>query len=120
VLDREPTGSERQIHPRIATLQVERSYGASRTDPHGDAGRWLAQALLRLNGEYPIRLRTLGGSIPISPFVETLGIPAVTVPTVNAANNQHSPNENLRLGDFVHGIATMVAVLVEPRPAAEP
>ena len=69
---------------------------------------------MRLFGEEPIRIRTSGGSIPISPFVETLGIPAVTVPTVNPDNNQHSPNENLRLADFVRGIEIMLAVLTEP------
>ena len=50
-------------------------------------------------------------TIPIAPIVETLGIPAATVPTVNIDNNQHSPNENLRLGNFLEGIAILVAVL---------
>ena len=55
-----------------------------------------------------------GGSIPISPFVNTLDIPAVTVPTVNRDNNQHSPNENIRLGDYRNGIKTILAILTEP------
>ena len=59
-------------------------------------------------------IRTSGGSIPISPFVNTLGIPAVTVPTVNRDNNQHSPNENLRLGNYREGIQTMIAILNQP------
>jgi hypothetical protein len=42
------------------------------------------------------------------------GLPAVTVPTVNPDNNQHSPNENLRVGHFVEGIAIIVAVLQQP------
>ena len=59
----------------------------------------------------PILIRTSGGSVPISPFVETLGIPAAKVPTVNMDNNQHSPNENIRLGNFIEGIAIVMAVL---------
>ena len=55
-----------------------------------------------------------GGSIPISPFVNTLDIPAVTVPTVNRDNNQHSPNENIRLGDYRDGIKTILSILTEP------
>ena len=55
-----------------------------------------------------------GGSIPISPFVTTLGVPAVTVPAVNSDNNQHSPNENLRVGNYVDGIKTYLAILTEP------
>ena len=32
-----------------------------------------------------------------------LNIPAITVPTVNRDNNQHSPNENIRLGNTEKG-----------------
>ena len=71
-----------------------------------------------LYGEEPILIRTSGGSIPISPFVETLGVPAASVPTVNIDNNQHSPNENLRVGNFLEGIAMMLAVLSrDPDPS---
>jgi acetylornithine deacetylase/succinyl-diaminopimelate desuccinylase-like protein len=55
-----------------------------------------------------------GGSIPITPFITTLGVPAVTVPTVNADNNQHSPNENIRVGNYIDGIRTFLAILTEP------
>ena len=67
--------------------------------------------MVRLNGEDPIMIRTGGGSIPISPFATTLGIPAVIVPTVNPDNNQHSPNENLRFGNFVEGVVMLMSVL---------
>jgi acetylornithine deacetylase/succinyl-diaminopimelate desuccinylase-like protein len=64
-------------------------------------------------GKDPIQIRTMGGSIPISPFVITLGLPAVGVPTVNPDNNQHSPNENIRLGNYIDGIKTITAILME-------
>ena len=64
-------------------------------------------------GKEPIRLRTSGGSIPISPFVITLGIPAVMVPMVNADNNQHAENENLRVGNYVDGVKAYLAILLE-------
>jgi acetylornithine deacetylase/succinyl-diaminopimelate desuccinylase-like protein len=44
----------------------------------------------------------------------TLGIPAVAVPTVNPDNNQHSPNENIRLENYIDGIKTIAAILTEP------
>jgi acetylornithine deacetylase/succinyl-diaminopimelate desuccinylase-like protein len=112
--DGEPTEEERLRHPRLATFRGGVSYAAFRTDFDSEPGRWLTRALTRLHGAEPVRIRTSGGSIPISPFVETLGIPAVTVPTVNPDNNQHSPNENLRVGNFVDGIGVMIAVLTEP------
>ena len=64
-----------------------------------------------LFGEEPILIRSMGGSIPIAPIIDALGVPAATVPTVNIDNNQHSPNENLRLGNFVEGIAILMSVL---------
>lgn len=120
LLDRAPTPAERAAHPRLATLTYHRSYGAFRTAFDSEPGRWLTGAFVHLFGTDPIRIRTSGGSIPISPFVETLGIPAVTVPTVNPDNNQHSPNENLRVGDFVQGIRIILAVLQQPMARAAP
>ena len=113
VIDGEPTENERLTRAKIASLQSSVSYAAFRTDFDSEPGRWLSRAFERLYGKEPIKIRTSGGSIPISPFVETLGVPAVGIPTVNGDNNQHSPNENLRVGNFIEGIKIMVAVLAE-------
>ena len=115
VLDREPTKEERLSHDKIATYTYEVSYQSFRTDVNAEIGVWLGKALLRAFGEAPIRVRMSGGSIPISPFVNSLNIPAVAVPTVNRDNNQHSPNENLRLGNYRDGIKTILAILTEKR-----
>ncbi|TAI49204.1 M20/M25/M40 family metallo-hydrolase [Flagellimonas allohymeniacidonis] len=113
VLEREPSKDERLKHEKIATFTHEISYQSFRTDFDSEVGLWLRSALKRAFNEDPIMIRMSGGSIPISPFVTTLGIPAVTVPTVNRDNNQHSPNENLRLGNYREGIKTMIAILSE-------
>jgi acetylornithine deacetylase/succinyl-diaminopimelate desuccinylase-like protein len=113
LIDREPTDEERRTHTHIASFRSEISYGAFRTDFDSEPGRWLSMALANLYGQEPIRIRTSGGSIPISPFVNTLGVPAVSVPTVNPDNNQHSPNENIRLGNFADGIAVCLAILAQ-------
>jgi acetylornithine deacetylase/succinyl-diaminopimelate desuccinylase-like protein len=111
---RAPTDEERARYPRIARFDGSSSYLAFRTEFDSEPGRWLRRAMVRRFGREPVMLRTAGGSIPISPFVTTLGVPAVSVGTVNPDNNQHSPNENLRVGDFVRGIATILSVLTEP------
>lgn len=116
VLDRPPTDAERSTHPRVISFTSDISYPAFRTDFDSEPGRWLSRALDRLYGEEPIKIRTSGGSIPIAPFVNTLNVPAVSVPTVNPDNNQHSPNENIRLGTFLEGIRVILAVLAEPVP----
>ncbi len=113
LIEGEPTEAERLRYPRVATFTSNVSYAAFRTEFDSEPGRWLSGAFEHLYGDEPIKIRTSGGSIPISPFVQTLNIPAVIVPTVNGDNNQHSPNENLRVGNFVEGIKIMLAVLGE-------
>ena len=114
VSGRDPTDEERARHGRLIRFDSSVSYLAFRTDFDSEAGRWLVTAYERLFGERPIMIRTGGGSIPISPFVTTLGVPAVQVGTVNPDNNQHSPNENLRVFDFLRGIRIIAAVLSQP------
>ncbi|GAB5413552.1 MAG: M20/M25/M40 family metallo-hydrolase [Congregibacter sp.] len=114
VMDTEPDKKTRMAHEKVATLTYEYSYQSFRTDFDSKVGRWLRNALERTFEETPVMHRMSGGSIPISPFVTSLGVPAVTVPTVNRDNNQHSPNENLRLGNYREGIQTMIGVLTEP------
>ncbi len=111
VIDREPTEQERQTRAGIVRMVSDFSYAAYRSGFDEAAGRLARRGLTHLYGEEPILIRTSGGSIPISPFVDTLGIPAASVPTVNIDNNQHSPNENLRIGNFKEGIAMLVSVL---------
>ena len=114
VIDREPTAEERIGNPKVATFTHKISYQSFRTDMETKVGKWLRRAIIKGFKADPIRIRMSGGSIPISPFVNTLDIPAVTVPTVNRDNNQHSPNENIRLGDYRNGIKTILAILTEP------
>jgi acetylornithine deacetylase/succinyl-diaminopimelate desuccinylase-like protein len=111
VIDHEPTADERLNHSDIVTFTYEFSYSAYRSDMDAAAGRLARAGMRHLYGEEPILIRTSGGSVPISPFVETLGVPAAKVPTVNIDNNQHSPNENIRLGNFIEGIAILMSVL---------
>ncbi|MEM6807048.1 MAG: M20/M25/M40 family metallo-hydrolase [Bacteroidota bacterium] len=111
--DRGPTDEERQTYGRIASFTFEHSYAAFRTPVSSPYAAWLSSALDRAHGKQIVKKPTSGGSIPISPFVVNLGLPAITVPTVNKDNNQHSPNENLRLGNFIDGIKTYLSVLTE-------
>ena len=113
VIDRKPTSRERAIHDRICQFNSSTSYLAFRTDFDSDVGLWLDRALVKAFGKTPVKQRTSGGSIPISPFVNELGIPAVTCPTVQRDNNQHSPNENIRIGNYVKGIKTIYSILTE-------
>lgn len=113
LIEGEPTEEVRMTYDKIARFNAEVSYGAFRTDFNTDIGEWLRKGMRSAFGKDPIQIRTAGGSIPISPFVITLDIPAVAVPTVNPDNNQHSPNENIRLGNYIDGIKTIAAILMQ-------
>jgi len=113
LVDEAPTEVERMTHDKIARFNSKIFYGAFRTDFNTEIGAWLRKGMNKAFGKDPIQIRTMGGSIPISPFVITLDIPAVSVPTVNPDNNQHSPNENIRLGNYIDGIKTITAILMQ-------
>ncbi len=113
IIESVPTEEERMKYPKIIRFNYNIAYDAFRTDFDTEIGQWLRKAMIRAFGATPIQIRTGGGSIPISPFVNTLNIPAVIVPTVNKDNNQHSPNENIRLGNYIDGIKTITAILTQ-------
>ena len=113
LIEGEPTEEERLTYKKLARFNSKVSYGAFRTEFNTEVGEWLRKGMQYAFGENPIQIRTMGGSIPISPFVITLGIPAVGVPTVNPDKNQHSPNENIRLGNYIDGIKTITAILMQ-------
>ena len=95
LVEDEPNEEERMTHDKIACFKSEVSYGAFRTEFDTEVGAWLRRGMKSAFGKDPIQIRTAGGSIPISPFVITLGLPAVAVPTVNPDNNQSNPLRNL-------------------------
>ena len=111
VLDHEPSKQERMKYDKIVKFNSTVSYPAFRTDIDSDLGNWLSETLTRTFGVEPVLRRTSGGSVPISPFVNVLNIPAVGVPTVNKDNNQHSPNENIKLINYIKGIESFVGIL---------
>jgi len=107
-----PDDGTRAKYDRLAQLTVVGPILNAFRTPTGDPqARALVAAVTRAFGRPPVQLRTLGGTVPIAPFIEALGFPAMLVPTVNFDNNQHEENENLRLGTFFDSIVTIAAVL---------
>ena len=47
-------------------------------------------------------------------FTDALKVPTIGMPVVNYDNNQHGPNENLRLGQFFDAIRDLQAILTMP------
>ena len=113
LVDADPTDDIRAKHARIARIEAAPATAAFRTSPLDPQARRTVEAFGRFFDEEPVRLRTLGGTVPIAPFIEALGFPAVLVPTVNFDNNQHEENENVRIGHLFRSIEIMAALIAE-------
>ena len=112
LVEGEPTAADRAQYGKLARLSLNGPIiNAFRTPASDPQARALVASVEAAFGRAPVRLRTLGGTVPIAPFIEALGFPALIVPIVNFDNNQHEENENLRLGAFFDGIVTIAAVL---------
>jgi acetylornithine deacetylase/succinyl-diaminopimelate desuccinylase-like protein len=61
-------------------------------------------------GHEPVRLPTMGGSVPIHLFQHPGNTPAIILPIANHDNNQHAANENLRLQNLWDGIEIFAAL----------
>jgi acetylornithine deacetylase/succinyl-diaminopimelate desuccinylase-like protein len=110
LVDGEPDDELRARHDRIARIAWRAPTEAFRTPASDPGARLVVAALTRMAGAPPVQLRTLGGTVPIAPFIEGLGFPALIVPTVNFDNNQHEENENLRLGNLFAAIGIAAAI----------
>lgn len=112
--DRDPTDEERRRYPLLARMSANAGSRAARVPMEGRLSAVVTEALT-VDGTPPVRLPTLGGSLPFSELSEGLGIPTVGVSLVNHDNNQHGPNENLRLGNLWQSIELLSRILVMPR-----
>ncbi len=104
VIDRDPTDEERLEHTKIATFIASPKVNAFRTDPEAAFGKTIRANLTETFGEAPISIRLMGGTVPIVPLINALDVPTIIVPMVNMDNNQHNPNENIRIGNMRQGI----------------
>jgi acetylornithine deacetylase/succinyl-diaminopimelate desuccinylase-like protein len=112
VIDREPTAQERLAHPLIATMVAKPgSYGAARTPMDDPFARAIAAAVRSSSDQSIVELPISGGSLPLSVISEALGTRSIVVGIANYDNNQHSANENLRLGSLWDGIDLYGALL---------
>lgn len=111
LFDHVPSKEERMAHDKVVTVTEGSVTDAFRTDLDNPYGQFLVNTLQNSFGKDVIQIRTTGGTVPIAPFINELKIPAFIVPMVNPDNNQHSPNENLRIGQLAYGIKAFYGML---------
>ena len=56
----------------------------------------------------------MGGTLPLYLFTDVAGKPAINVPVANHDNNQHAPDENLRIANLWYAIDLYAALLTMP------
>jgi acetylornithine deacetylase/succinyl-diaminopimelate desuccinylase-like protein len=110
VIGAAPDDTTRAERGRIIRVIRHGSTNAYRTEISNPIARQVVAAVNAVWDEPIVQKRTSGGTVPIAAFIEVLGFPAIGVPTVNFDNNQHSPNENVRLGHFFDSIVTFAAI----------
>ena len=113
VLDKEPDTQTLAAHSRIAkvTPRAAAASGAWRTDPDDPQARFVTDALRSRYGEGLVRIRTLGGGVPATPFIDAFHVPTIGVSLANFDDNQHTNDENLRLGNLWNGIVTLATIM---------
>lgn len=114
VFESEPSKADKMKYPKVIRLEKGSVTPAFRTDLSLPFGAHLKTLLEGRFKSDVVQIRTMGGTVPIAPFVNALKIPAYIVPMVNPDNNQHSPNENLTIGQIDYGIKIFYALLSTP------
>ena len=110
VMDRTPTMSERLNYSRIAEVTHDHGYPAVQTRMDLPIAAALERAVDEGAGEPAVKIPMLGGSTPMYIFAD-LGLPVVGVPIANFDDNQHSANENLRIGNLWRGMEIFASIL---------
>ena len=111
VVTADPDDATRARYQKIVKVERGPETNGFRTSPLLPISKQVVSAMQDVFGAPPVQIRTSGGTVPIAPFIEALGFPAISLPTVNFDNNQHGENENLRLGHFFRAITAMAALL---------
>jgi acetylornithine deacetylase/succinyl-diaminopimelate desuccinylase-like protein len=113
VITTEPDRETRMKYPFIAkVVREEKGYRAARTPMDLPISKSVIDALSGYSDHKPVLIPSLGGSLPIYIFEDILKVPFIVLPVVNYDNNQHQPNENLRIGHLWQAIETFAAVMM--------
>jgi acetylornithine deacetylase/succinyl-diaminopimelate desuccinylase-like protein len=114
ITDKDPDVAALAAHPRVAKVvgRGPRSGAAWRTEPSDPQAVFATDALRAVWGDRLVRIRTLGGTVPAAPFIEAYKVPTVGISIANYDDNQHTDNENVRIGNIFDGMITLAALMM--------
>jgi acetylornithine deacetylase/succinyl-diaminopimelate desuccinylase-like protein len=110
----EPDMATRLEYPKIAGVSRREGYPAARTGMDLPIVGDIIGAAERAADGPLVLPPTMGGSLPLYLFTELLAAPVVIVPIANHDDNQHAPNENLRLANLWYGVDLMATLFTIP------
>ena len=119
IVTEEPDLATRLEFPKIIRVDRRSGYRAARTSMDLPIAREIIAAAMHAADGDLVLLPTLGGSLPLYLFTDTLAAPVVITPIANHDNNQHAPNENLRLANLWYGIDLMASLFTMPAGLAD-
>jgi len=120
IVEDDPDMATRLRYPKIAKVTGGRGGSiASRTsmaDPFAQSIVGAANAAAnRAFGDGALVVAPgMGGTLPLYLFTDIAGKPAVVVPVANHDNNQHAPDENLRIANLWYAIDLYAALMTMP------
>lgn len=104
IVRQEPNEETRLNNRKIAKITREGGYPAVRTPIDNPMAQQVVGAIKNATDEEIIVYPTFGGSLPLFHFEEVMQTPIVIVPIANHDNNQHAPDENIRIGNIWYGM----------------
>jgi acetylornithine deacetylase/succinyl-diaminopimelate desuccinylase-like protein len=111
IVRQDPDREERLKYPRIIKLEWDEGYPPYRLALDNPFAEAVAKTLAGALPEPPLKVPALGGSVPMKMFADVLDIPVLGLPIANYDNNQHGPNENIRLQNLWDGIAVFAELM---------
>lgn len=104
IVREDPDVETRLKYDKVAKVTRGGGYPAVRTPIDNPMAQQVVQAIGNVADEEVILYPTFGGSLPLFHFEEVMQAPIVIVPIANHDNNQHAPDENIRIGNIWYGM----------------
>jgi acetylornithine deacetylase/succinyl-diaminopimelate desuccinylase-like protein len=115
IVREEPDLETRLRYPKLVlSRRGSGGWPAARTDMNLPIVQEVIAAARRAAKGDLVLIPALGGSLPLYLFTDQMGKPAVVVPIANHDDNQHAPDENLRIRNLWYGMDLYATLLTMP------
>ena len=111
IVNADPDDATRAKYRDIVKFVETRATEAYRVSASTPQVKSIVNAMASAFEQRPVVLRTSGATVPVADISAITGAPAISVQTVNFDDNQHTDNENIRVGHFFSAVGTIAALI---------